>query len=87
MKEPTIKSRAKQRKGKGFSAGELVEAKVEWTDLNRMGIRVDPRRKTVIPKNIETLKDIKKELKPSRKILVLTERKEYVEVLSIYLPK
>ena len=64
MKEPTIKSRAKQRKGKGFSAGELVEAKVEWTDLNRMGIRVDPRRKTVIPKNIETLKDIKKELKP-----------------------
>jgi hypothetical protein len=29
--------------------------------------------------------DIKKELKPSRKILVLTERKEHVEVLSIYL--
>jgi len=29
--------------------------------------------------------DIKKELKPSRKILVLTERKEHVEVLNIYL--
>lgn len=64
MKEAIIKSRAKERKGKGFSAGELVEAKVEWTDLNRMGIRVDPRRKTVIPKNVDTLKDIKKELKP-----------------------
>ncbi|MBW3019621.1 ribosomal protein L13e [Candidatus Woesearchaeota archaeon] len=64
MKKPLVKSRAKERKGKGFSAGELVEAKVEWTELNRMGIRVDPRRKTVIPKNIETLKDIKKELKP-----------------------
>jgi len=29
--------------------------------------------------------DIKKELKPAKKILVLTERKEHVEVLSIYL--
>ena len=29
--------------------------------------------------------NIKKELKPARKILVLTERKEHVEVLSIYL--
>ena len=26
-----------------------------------------------------------KELKPSKKVLVLTERKEHVEVLSIYL--
>jgi len=29
--------------------------------------------------------DIKKELEPSKKILVLTERKEHVEVLNIYL--
>jgi len=64
MKQAVIKSRTKERKAKGFSTGELVEAKVEWTDLNRMGIHVDPRRKTVIPKNVETLKDIKKELKP-----------------------
>lgn len=62
--KPVVKSRKKERKGKGFSAGELVEAKVEWTDLNRMGIRMDPRRKTVIPKNIKTLEELKKELKP-----------------------
>ena len=59
-----IKSRKKERKGRGYSIPEIVEAKVEWKDFNRMGIRIDPRRKTVYPKNIADLKEIHKELKP-----------------------
>lgn len=59
-----IKSRKKERKGRGYSIPELVEAKIEWKDFNRMGIRIDPRRKTVYPKNIDDLNEIKKELKP-----------------------
>jgi len=61
--KPEIKSRTKKRKGKGYSIKELVDANIDTKDLPKLGIRIDPRRKTIYPKNIESLKELKELLK------------------------
>lgn len=61
--KPTVKSRQKERKSRGYSIPELVDAKIEAKDLPKMNIMIDPRRKTVYPKNVKNLEELKKLLK------------------------
>ncbi|MCE4602404.1 MAG: 50S ribosomal protein L13e [Desulfurococcales archaeon] len=53
------------RKGRGFSLGELREAGLSPQQARKLGIRVDKRRKSVHPWNVEALKDYLKRLKQS----------------------
>jgi ribosomal protein L13E len=59
----TIKKNGKERKSRGYSIKEIVDAKIEPQELPKLGIRIDPRRKTVYPKNIKNLEELKKLLK------------------------
>lgn len=61
--KPEITSRKKKRKGKGYSIKELVDADIDTKDLPKLGIRIDPRRKTVYPKNVKDLKELRDLLK------------------------
>ncbi|EZQ06741.1 MULTISPECIES: ribosomal protein L13e [Acidianus] len=52
----------KQRKiklGRGFSLGELKKAGITLSSAKEMKIRVDRRRKTINPENVELLKKVK----------------------------
>ncbi|MCE4601302.1 MAG: 50S ribosomal protein L13e [Desulfurococcales archaeon] len=51
------------RKGRGFSLGELKEAGLTPTEARKLGIRVDKRRKTVHPWNVEALKEYLKRIR------------------------
>lgn len=44
------------RKGRGFSRGELMEAGVDSRRALRLGIPIDPRRKTKHQENVKRLK-------------------------------
>jgi ribosomal protein L13E len=50
------KADGKQRDGKGFSAEELKKAGLNRADAKRLKLPFDPRRKTMHPENVETLK-------------------------------
>jgi large subunit ribosomal protein L13e len=45
------------RKGKGFSLGELKEAKISPGKAKMLGVPIDTRRKTSYDDNIEILKE------------------------------
>ncbi|MEB3799262.1 MAG: ribosomal protein L13e [Desulfurococcales archaeon] len=49
------------RYGKGFSKGELSEAGLTIKKALKLGIPVDPRRRSVHPENVETLKAVLQE--------------------------
>ena len=51
------------REGRGFSLREIREAGLTKGEAKRLGIFIDPRRKTAHPHNIELLKDIVEEEK------------------------
>jgi len=44
------------RRGKGFSKSELKEAEVDSRQAQKLGIPIDPRRKTKHKENVEALK-------------------------------
>ncbi|MHA1216380.1 MAG: ribosomal protein L13e [Candidatus Thorarchaeota archaeon] len=44
------------REGRGFSLGELKAAGLTVSQARRMGLRVDLRRKTTHPENVEIVK-------------------------------
>lgn len=50
------------REGRGFSLGELREAGITLDLAKRLKIRVDKRRRTVHPWNVEILKKALKEV-------------------------
>ena len=50
------KKGGRTRGGRGFSRGELKEAEVNFKRALKLGIPVDPRRKTKHEENVETLK-------------------------------
>ncbi|MEM2911347.1 MAG: ribosomal protein L13e [Candidatus Bathyarchaeia archaeon] len=70
VKPVVFKKGGKQRIGKGFSLGELKEAKLNFKKALKLRISVDPRRRTTHEGNIKTLKDFletKKALSESKK--------------------
>ena len=68
MSAPVVRSpgQRKFREGKGFSVGELRAAGLTLRDAEEMGLRVDPRRRTVHSWNVERLERLKAELAKSR---------------------
>ena len=58
VKPVVFKKGGKQRIGKGFSLGELKEAKLSIKRALKLGVPVDPRRKTVHEGNIKALNDL-----------------------------
>jgi ribosomal protein L13E len=56
--KPKISKRdGKQRRGRGFSTGELEKAGLNSTQAKRLEIPVDGRRKTAHDQNIEIMKN------------------------------
>lgn len=45
------------KEGKGFSHGELSKVKISFDVARRIGLRIDPRRKSVHEENIKVLKE------------------------------
>jgi ribosomal protein L13E len=70
--EPKVfKPGGKQRRGKGFSRGEIQKAGSNLPELLRLGVPVDPKRRTAHDENVEALKTFitgkKAAAKPRRK--------------------
>lgn len=60
----------KQRRGKGFSRGELKKAGLSLKEALKFGIPIDSRRKTAHEDNVQIVKTLleeKKGKKPKRK--------------------
>ena len=65
--QPTIQKKGKTRRGRGFSRAELREAGAGFRQALKLGIPVDPRRKTKYESNIKLLKQHLKSLVPKKK--------------------
>ncbi|MEM2148089.1 MAG: ribosomal protein L13e [Candidatus Bathyarchaeia archaeon] len=57
LKPLVIKKGGKQRFGKGFSMGELKAAKLSLKKALKLGVSVDPRRRTVHDENVKALNE------------------------------
>jgi len=55
-----IEHRGKKRKGRGYTAAEIIEAGLTIEDVQKNNIRMDPRRKTKYADNVKELKALKK---------------------------
>lgn len=53
---PMVPGGERWREGRGFSATELVEADISVFEARRLGVPVDPRRKTSYEENVEELR-------------------------------
>lgn len=62
MKRPIVKHRGVVREGRGFSLSELKEAKLTIDLAKKLGVAVDKRRKSLRKENVETLKELIKNL-------------------------
>jgi ribosomal protein L13E len=56
IKPKILKQDGKQRKGKGFSSGELKKAGLDKTEARKIGLPVDQRRATAHDENVEVIK-------------------------------
>jgi large subunit ribosomal protein L13e len=56
IKPKIQKQDGKQRKGKGFSSGELKKAGLDKTEARKIGLPVDQRRATAHDENVEAIK-------------------------------
>jgi predicted flap endonuclease-1-like 5' DNA nuclease len=63
MTEAKVKTR-NRRPGRGFSRGEVRQAGISGYQIKVMGVRVDKRRKSVHPANVERLREMAKGIKP-----------------------
>ena len=63
MISPVITSGDKAREGKGFSAEELRAVELTPGQAAKLGIPVDPRRRTSHEDNVEALKEYLKDAK------------------------
>lgn len=57
IKPLVFKKGGKQRAGKGFSLNELKEANLSVKTALKLGVPVDPRRKTIHKENVKALID------------------------------
>ncbi|MCS7124377.1 MAG: ribosomal protein L13e [Candidatus Bathyarchaeota archaeon] len=76
LKPLVFKKGGKQRLGKGFSIDELKKVGLKPKQALKLGLPIDPRRKTVHEENVEKLKKlletkqqekVQKKLKPKEK--------------------
>jgi len=65
--EPIVRRRARERTGRGFSIPELAEAGLNTGEARQLGVPVDQRRGTSHKVNIETLKNLVKETKKTKR--------------------
>jgi ribosomal protein L13E len=56
IKPKVTKPGGKTRSGKGFSQEELKKAGLNKTEVKKLGVPVDKRRKTAHDQNVKTLK-------------------------------
>ena len=61
------KKGGRTRRGKGFSRGELREVGVDLKQALKLGIPIDPRRKTKHEENVKMLKQHLRSLAKKRK--------------------
>jgi large subunit ribosomal protein L13e len=66
-KPRVFKEDGKQRCGRGFSREELKRAGSNMKEALRLGLLVDPRRKTAHDENVEAVKACTSEKKPAPK--------------------
>ncbi|MEM3576877.1 MAG: ribosomal protein L13e [Candidatus Bathyarchaeia archaeon] len=69
LKPKIFKKDGKQRLGKGFSQEELKKAELSLKEALKLGIPVDPRRRTAHQENVEAIKGFLESVKekPRRK--------------------
>lgn len=60
---PIVESGDRVREGKGFSLGELGAVELSAGNAKKMGIPVDPKRKSSHEENVEILKEFLEETK------------------------
>jgi len=60
---PIVYRKDRTRKAKGFSRAELKEADIDAKSAIRLGLPVDPRRRSKHEENIEVLRRYLKDLK------------------------
>ena len=70
VKAKILKPNGKQREGKGFSKSEVKKAGLDAVSARKMGLPVDPRRRTVHDENVEAVKAYveKEKAKPKPKL-------------------
>lgn len=56
VKVAILKPDGKQRNGKGFSKAEVKKAGLDAVSARRLGLPVDPRRRTVHDENVAAVK-------------------------------
>lgn len=56
------KGKGRTRKGKGFSRGELKEAKIDFRQALKLAIPIDLRRKTKHQENVKIIKEYLRKL-------------------------
>lgn len=67
VKPLVLKKNGKQRMGKGFSLNELKKVGLNQKQALKLGIPIDPRRRTAHEDNVEKLKTLLETKKPERK--------------------
>lgn len=65
--QPTVQRKGKTRRGRGFGRAELREAGVDFRQALKLGIPVDPRRKTKYESNIKILEQYLRSLSSKKK--------------------
>ncbi|MBS7643415.1 ribosomal protein L13e [Candidatus Bathyarchaeota archaeon] len=65
----------KARKGRGFSVGELADMELSIPQARKLNLRVDERRSSKWPENIEVLKTFLKQAEQKMKKRKLAKRK------------
>jgi ribosomal protein L13E len=75
------KGKDRTRKGKGFSRGELKEAKIDFKQALKLAIPIDLRRKTKHPENVKIIKEHTRKLgskpKKRKKEVLLDKRRKH----------
>jgi len=78
------KEKSSIRKGKGFSRGELKEAKIDFKQALKLAIPIDLRRKTKHPENVKIIKEHMRKLgskpKKRKKEVILEKRRKHPKI-------
>jgi replicative superfamily II helicase len=75
-----VKSRNKDRIGKGFSRNELKEVCLSFSEALKIDIPIDSRRSTIYEKNIQSLRGYVKEFKSK---LAVKVKEKYIEIKEV----
>ena len=80
------KGKNRTRKGKGFSRGELREARIDFKQALKLAIPIDLRRKTKRPENVKIIKEHLEKLglksQKRKKEVLLDKRRKHPKKIS-----